>query len=93
MASLLVQYTGGSGQSAAAVKQLLSRLRCSWRRRAARPRRSAVSFAYDLHSATPRTSTTAWPSQPESEVLFCTRSSESEATAAASVYGSSLMRD
>jgi hypothetical protein len=35
---------GRSGsRSAAAVKQLLSRLRCSWRRRAAR-------FGYDLHS-------------------------------------------
>jgi len=60
-ASLLGLYTSGSGQggrvhgrsggrSAAAVKQLLSRLRCSWRRRAARPRRSAVRFGYDLHS-------------------------------------------
>jgi len=60
-ASLLGLYTSGSAQagrlhgrsgglSAAAVKQLLSRLRCSWRRRAARPRRSAVRFWYDLHS-------------------------------------------
>jgi hypothetical protein len=60
-ASLLGLYTsrssqGGTvhgrsgGRSAAAVKQLLSRLRCSWRRRAARPRRSAARFGYDLHS-------------------------------------------
>jgi len=61
-ASLLGLYTTSSaqggrvharsgGRSAAAVKQLLSRLRCSWRRRtAARPRRSAVRFGYDLHS-------------------------------------------
>ena len=63
-ASLVVLYTGGSGRcgrvvvharrgggrSAAAVKQLLSRLRRSWRRGAARPRRSAVRFGYDLHS-------------------------------------------
>ena len=61
-ASLVVLYTGGSGRggrvyarsggrrSAAAVKQLLSRVRRSWRRRAARPRRSAVRFGYDLHS-------------------------------------------
>ena len=60
-ASLLGVYTSSSGQggrvydrsggrSAAAVKQLLSRLSCSWRRRAARPRRSAVRFWYDLHS-------------------------------------------
>ncbi|RCV42597.1 hypothetical protein SETIT_9G228300v2 [Setaria italica] len=41
-----------SGRSAAAaVKQLLSRLRSSWRRRrAARPRQAAVRFGYDLHS-------------------------------------------
>jgi|UPI000220F157 hypothetical protein len=52
MAFLLgLLYTGGSSRSAAAVRQLmLSRLRCSWRRRAARPRRSAVRFGYDLHS-------------------------------------------
>ena len=63
MASLqLGLYTGGSsrrrvhasrsgGRSAAAVKQLLSRLRSTWRRRrAARPRRAAPSFGYDLHS-------------------------------------------
>ncbi|CAD6342355.1 unnamed protein product [Miscanthus lutarioriparius] len=61
-ASLLGLYSGGSGRcgrvrarsggcrSAAAVKQLLSRLRRSWRRGAARPRRSAVRFGYDLHS-------------------------------------------
>ena len=60
--SLLGLYTGGSGRgrrvhassggrrSAAAVKQLLSRLRRSWMRRVARPRRSAVRFGYDLHS-------------------------------------------
>ncbi|WVZ59188.1 hypothetical protein U9M48_009375 [Paspalum notatum var. saurae] len=62
--SLQGQSTGGSssrrrvvrantragGRSAAAVKQLLSRLRCTWRRRATRPRRPALSFAYDLHS-------------------------------------------
>ncbi|ONM06027.1 hypothetical protein ZEAMMB73_Zm00001d032771 [Zea mays] len=64
MASLLGLYTSGSArgrrvhaarssgrrQSAAPLKQLLSRLRCSWRRRAARPRRGAVRFGYDLHS-------------------------------------------
>jgi hypothetical protein len=61
MASLqLVPYTGGAsrrrsgcGRSAVAVKQLLSRLRSTWRRRraAARPRRRAkVSFGYDLQS-------------------------------------------
>jgi hypothetical protein len=62
-ASLLGLYSGGSGRcrrvharsggrrSAAAVKQLLSRLmRRSWRRRVARPRRTAVRFGYDLHS-------------------------------------------
>ncbi|KAG0549253.1 hypothetical protein BDA96_01G239300 [Sorghum bicolor] len=56
-ASLLGLYSGGSGharsggrRSAAAVKRLLSSLRRSWRRRAARPRRSAVRFGYDLHS-------------------------------------------
>jgi hypothetical protein len=61
-ASLLGLYSGGSGRcgrvharsggrrSAAAVKKLLSRLRRSWRRRAARPRRTAVRFGYDLHS-------------------------------------------
>jgi hypothetical protein len=61
-ASLLGLYSGGSGRcrrvhargggrrSAAAVKQLLSRLRRSWRRRVTRPRRSAVRFGYDLHS-------------------------------------------
>ena len=54
-------HTGGSGwrrlharsggRPAAAVKQLLSRLRSTWRRRrAARPRRAAASFVYDLHS-------------------------------------------
>ncbi|KAJ1295310.1 hypothetical protein BS78_01G214300 [Paspalum vaginatum] len=51
--SLQGQNTGGSssGRSAAAVKQLLSRLRCTWRRRATRLRRpAAVSFGYDLHS-------------------------------------------
>jgi hypothetical protein len=35
------------GRSAAAVKQLLSRLRSTWRRS---PRRAAVSFGYDLQS-------------------------------------------
>ncbi|NP_001315265.1 uncharacterized protein LOC100278716 [Zea mays] len=61
--SLLGPYTGGSGlggrlvharsggrRPAAAVKRLLSRLSRSWRRRAARPRRTAVRFGYDLHS-------------------------------------------
>jgi hypothetical protein len=42
--------SGGGGRSAAAVKQLLSRLRSTWRRRAARPRRPAVRFGYDLQS-------------------------------------------
>ncbi|RCV42599.1 hypothetical protein SETIT_9G228500v2 [Setaria italica] len=51
MASVLGLNTGSGGQSAAAVKQLLSRLRSTWRRRsAARPRRQAVRFGYDLHS-------------------------------------------
>ncbi|EER91501.2 hypothetical protein BDA96_01G239800 [Sorghum bicolor] len=59
MTSLLISLTGGSSRgdarngsprSPAGVKQLLSRLRCSWRRRAAQPRRSAVRFGYDLHS-------------------------------------------
>ncbi|CAN6304926.1 unnamed protein product [Urochloa humidicola] len=63
MASLqLGAYTGGSsrrrlvnarsgGRTAAAAKQLLSRLRSTWRRSAARPkRRAAVSFVYDLQS-------------------------------------------
>ena len=54
-ASLLGLYNGGSGQcgrvrARCGVKQLLSRLRRSWRRGAARPRRSAVRFGYDLHS-------------------------------------------
>ncbi|WVZ59199.1 hypothetical protein U9M48_009385 [Paspalum notatum var. saurae] len=61
--SLQGQNTGGSsrrravrastragGRSAAAVKQLLTRLRSTWRRRVTRPRRPALSFAYDLHS-------------------------------------------
>jgi len=42
--------SGGRRRSAAAVKQLLSRLSRSWRRRAVRPRRTAVRFGYDLHS-------------------------------------------
>ncbi|KAJ1295311.1 hypothetical protein BS78_01G214400 [Paspalum vaginatum] len=48
----VVRASGGrGGRSAAAVKQLLSRLRGTWRRRAMRPRRPAtVSFGYDLHS-------------------------------------------
>ncbi|CAL4933687.1 unnamed protein product [Urochloa decumbens] len=62
MASQLSLYaSGGSrrsghvrtrGRSAAAVKQLLSRLRSTWRRRSAeQPRRAGVrSFGYDLHS-------------------------------------------
>jgi hypothetical protein len=63
MASQLGAYTGGSDSSrrsghgqrsaAAAAKQLLSRLRSTWRQRsaAARPRRrAAVRFGYDLHS-------------------------------------------
>nr|CAB3499437.1 unnamed protein product [Digitaria exilis] len=65
MASLqLGPYTGAGGRrkvhsrscgrSAAAVKQLLSRLRSAWRRRAARPRprprRGSSRFAYDLQS-------------------------------------------
>ncbi|KAJ1295312.1 hypothetical protein BS78_01G214500 [Paspalum vaginatum] len=48
MASL---HTSGSGRSAAVVKQLLWRLRCTWRSRATQPRRPAVtSFGYDLHN-------------------------------------------
>ncbi|CAL4917100.1 unnamed protein product [Urochloa decumbens] len=58
MASLqLGQYTGGSsrrnvhGRSGGrSVKRLLLKLRSTWRRRAARPRRAAVSFGYDIHS-------------------------------------------
>ena len=64
MASLVSAYTGGSGSgshsrsgggsaaaAAAAAKQMLSRLRSTWRRSAARPkRRAAVSFGYDLRS-------------------------------------------
>ncbi|CAL4933688.1 unnamed protein product [Urochloa decumbens] len=44
--------SGGRAAAAAAAKQLLSRLRFSWRRSAAaRPkRRAAVSFGYDLQS-------------------------------------------
>ncbi|KAJ1295315.1 hypothetical protein BS78_01G214800 [Paspalum vaginatum] len=43
--------SGGGGRSSAALKQLLTKLRCTWRRRATRPRRPAtVSFGYDLHS-------------------------------------------
>ncbi|CAL4925339.1 unnamed protein product [Urochloa decumbens] len=55
-ASQLSLYASGSSQRSggrpAAVKQLLSRLRSTWRRRsAARPRRAEVrSFGYDLHS-------------------------------------------
>jgi hypothetical protein len=61
-ASLMGLYTGGNrrrvdgrsgGRSAAAAaaKQLLSRLRSTWRRGAGRPRRPAVkSFRYDLQS-------------------------------------------
>jgi hypothetical protein len=37
-------------RSAAAAKQLLSRLRSTWRRRAARARRPAIRFGYDLQS-------------------------------------------
>uniref|UniRef100_K4AHH4 Uncharacterized protein n=1 Tax=Setaria italica TaxID=4555 RepID=K4AHH4_SETIT len=53
-------YTGGSRRrfharsgglsAAAAAKQLLSRLRSTWRRRVVRPRRAAVRFGYDLQS-------------------------------------------
>ncbi|KAG2548585.1 hypothetical protein PVAP13_9KG194100 [Panicum virgatum] len=64
MASPVSAYTGGSGSggshsrsgggsaaAAAAAKQMLSRLRSTWRRSAARPkRRAAVSFGYDLRS-------------------------------------------
>ncbi|PUZ38735.1 hypothetical protein GQ55_9G219700 [Panicum hallii var. hallii] len=61
MASPVGAYTGGSGSSharsggrsaaAAAAKQMLSRLRSTWRRSAARPRRrAAVSFGYDMRS-------------------------------------------
>ncbi|TKV93473.1 hypothetical protein SEVIR_9G227500v4 [Setaria viridis] len=62
MASRLGLYTGGSrrrvdGRSgerssvaSAAAKQLLSRLRSTWRRSAGRPRRPAVKFGYDLQS-------------------------------------------
>ncbi|RLN40096.1 hypothetical protein C2845_PM01G40720 [Panicum miliaceum] len=62
MASPVSAYTGGSGSSrtrsggrsaaaAAAAKHVLSRLRSTWRRSAAQPRRrAAVSFGYDLRS-------------------------------------------
>ncbi|RLN19609.1 hypothetical protein C2845_PM02G12160 [Panicum miliaceum] len=60
MASPVGAYTGGSGSSharsggrsaaAAAAKQVLLRLRSTWRRSAARPRRAAVSFGYDMRS-------------------------------------------
>ncbi|KAF8723042.1 hypothetical protein HU200_022191 [Digitaria exilis] len=48
----IVRSGGRRSSSAAAVKQLLSRLRSAWRRRAARPRprRGAARFAYDLQS-------------------------------------------
>ncbi|CAD6205293.1 unnamed protein product [Miscanthus lutarioriparius] len=57
MASLLSLYSSGgrrrmsraSGR-AAPVRRLLRRLRSSFGRSAARPRRSAVRFGYDLHS-------------------------------------------
>ncbi|OEL17967.1 hypothetical protein BAE44_0021015 [Dichanthelium oligosanthes] len=39
-----------ASRSAAAVKQLLSRLRSTWRGSAARPRRAAARFGYDLQS-------------------------------------------
>ncbi|CAN6310860.1 unnamed protein product [Urochloa humidicola] len=42
--------SGGRSRSAAAVKRLLLKLRSTWSRRAARPRRAAVSFGYDLQS-------------------------------------------
>ncbi|WVZ59200.1 hypothetical protein U9M48_009386 [Paspalum notatum var. saurae] len=63
--SLQGQNTGGGGSrrrvvrastraggrsSTAAVKQLLSKLRRTWRRRVTRPRRPALSFSYDPHS-------------------------------------------
>ncbi|CAL4933686.1 unnamed protein product [Urochloa decumbens] len=62
MASMqLGKYTAGGssrrkvhgrsgGRSTGAVKRLLLKLRSTWRRRAARPRRAAVSFGYDIHS-------------------------------------------
>nr|CAB3499436.1 unnamed protein product [Digitaria exilis] len=64
MASLLSLYGSGSGRrrvsrdggsawqspSPAPVSRLLRRLRSSLRRSAARPRREAVRFGYDLHS-------------------------------------------
>ncbi|KAG2602485.1 hypothetical protein PVAP13_5KG683514 [Panicum virgatum] len=40
---------GGSGRSVA-VKQLLTRLRCTWRRQNPPRRAASVSFGYDLHS-------------------------------------------
>ncbi|KAG2537640.1 hypothetical protein PVAP13_9NG344200 [Panicum virgatum] len=51
MASLVGQYTGGSGgRSSSAVKQLLWRLRSTWRTSAGWPRRPPVKFGYDLPS-------------------------------------------
>ncbi|KAF8723040.1 hypothetical protein HU200_022189 [Digitaria exilis] len=60
MASLLSLYGSGrrrvsrnggtAWQSPAPVSRLLRRLRSSLRRSAARPRREAVRFGYDLHS-------------------------------------------
>ncbi|KAG0549259.1 hypothetical protein BDA96_01G239900 [Sorghum bicolor] len=58
MAYLLTLYGSGGGQrrtsrdsgTAAPVRRLLRRLRSSFGRSAARPRRSAVRFGYDLHS-------------------------------------------
>ncbi|CAN6299142.1 unnamed protein product [Urochloa humidicola] len=54
MASQLGSYTAGrmvrtrsGGRSAAAMKQLLSKLRSTWRRSSGRP---AASFGYDLQS-------------------------------------------
>jgi hypothetical protein len=58
--SLLGLYGGGSGRSsgdrarrrsASPVRKLLLRLmRSTWRRSFSQPRRTAVSFGYDLHS-------------------------------------------
>ncbi|KAF8672723.1 hypothetical protein HU200_049420 [Digitaria exilis] len=50
MASLLSLYGSGRRRSPAPVSRLLRRLRSSLRRSAARPRREAVRFGYDLHS-------------------------------------------
>ncbi|CAL4917101.1 unnamed protein product [Urochloa decumbens] len=43
----MVRTGSGGGRSAAAMKQLLSKLRSTWRRSSGRP---AASFGYDLQS-------------------------------------------